>query len=136
MARRSTKQRDEKLAEYIERAYEAFSRRVGAAALIDYVSRGRKLRSLTTESLSAEFVTSAHAWASAPRDPGVLRRYTDAEAEFRLRGQEPPSALIADATAQGLERVVGEFGEMLPEDQERALHSLLGEYLNSMEHKQ
>lgn len=55
----------------------------------DYVSRGRHLNHTPEETLAGDWVELMRAWAAAP-EKGQDPRRRDIEAEYSLRGMQPP----------------------------------------------
>jgi hypothetical protein len=83
----------------------------------DYVSRGRLLEHTPVETLAEDWVELIRAWAAAP-EKGQDPRRRDIEAEYSLRGAQPPyqrvkaemEALARGAAAliQKMDKVAGE----------------------------
>ncbi len=65
----------------------------------DYVNRGRPLEHSPVETLAEDWVALMRAWAAAP-EKGQDPRRRDIEAEYSLRGVQPPYGLVkAEMTA-------------------------------------
>ena len=83
----------------------------------DYVNRGRQLEHTPEETLAEDWVSLMRAWAAAP-ESGQDPRRRDIEAEYSLRGVQPPYELVkaemevlargAVALIQQMDEVVGE----------------------------
>ena len=59
----------------------------------DYVSRGRHLEHTPVEALAGAWMNLIRVWAAAPeKEPDI--RLVDIEAEYSLRGLEPPYELV------------------------------------------
>jgi len=66
-----------------------------AAERVDeYVARGRRLAALSEEHLRKWYATSHKDWVADPQNLDHCRDVFDADAEFQLRGQDPPFALV------------------------------------------
>jgi hypothetical protein len=59
----------------------------------NYVNRGRLLENIPEETLAEDWVSLMRAWAAAP-EMGQDPRRRDIEAEYSLRGVQPPYALV------------------------------------------
>jgi hypothetical protein len=61
----------------------------------DYASRGRSFERMPTNQLQEEWVALIRAWVTNPHEYNNPRR-ADIEAEFTLRGLEPPYGMVTD----------------------------------------
>ena len=66
----------------------------GRREVDEYLARGRRLAVLSKEHLRECCTASYKAWAADPQDLDHCRDVFDADAEFQLRGQDPPFALV------------------------------------------
>jgi hypothetical protein len=69
----------------------------------NYVSRGRRYEHTPQEALARDWVDLMRAWAAAPEN-GQDPKRRDIEAEYSLRGLQPPHDLVRaemDALARG-----------------------------------
>ena len=69
----------------------------------NYVSRGRRYEHTPEEALARDWVDLMRAWAAAPEN-GQDPKRRDIEAEYSLRGLQPPHDLVRaemDALARG-----------------------------------
>jgi hypothetical protein len=76
--------------------------------LQDYVNRGRLLENIPEETLAEDWVSLMRAWAAAP-EIGQDPRRRDIEAEYSLRGVQPPYALVKaemDVLARGAAELI------------------------------
>ncbi|PVE24311.1 hypothetical protein DC522_11625 [Microvirga sp. KLBC 81] len=61
----------------------------------DYASRGRSLEKTSIERLQGEWIALVRAWVTNPHEHSNPQR-ADIEAEFTLRGLEPPYEMVKD----------------------------------------
>ena len=84
----------------------------------DYVSRGRHLEHTPEETLAGEWVALMRAWAAAPEE-GQDPRRRDIEAEYSLRGVQPPYELVNSemvALARGAAALIQKMDEVAGEE--------------------
>jgi hypothetical protein len=84
----------------------------------DYVSRGRPLEHTPVETLAGDWVALMRAWAAAP-EKGQDPRRSDIEAEYSLRGAQPPYELVKaemEALARGAAVLIQKMGEVAGEE--------------------
>ncbi len=86
--------------------------------LQDYVNRGRHLEHTPEEILAEDWVNLIRAWAAAP-EKGQDPRRRDIEAEYSLRGVQPPYELVKaemDVLARGAAALIQRMDEVAGEE--------------------
>lgn len=81
----------------------------------DYLTRGRKYRTLSDAELSAKWVEAYRAWAYDTSNPDALTAENDLQAEFNLRSIDPPFDLVRDEQ----KKVAAEVAEALSDPEEK-----------------
>ncbi len=86
--------------------------------LQDYVNRGQHLEHTPEEILAEDWINLIRAWAAAPGKGQDLRR-RDIEAEYSLRGVQPPYELVKaemDVPARGAAALIQRMDEVAGEE--------------------
>lgn len=80
------------------------SQRIDCTA--NYLTRGRKHRSLSDAELGAKWVEAYRSWANDTSNPEALIAENDLQAEFDLRRLDPPVDLVRDERTKLFAKVV------------------------------
>jgi hypothetical protein len=109
----------------VKTAVQSWTAETQMRAVQDYVSRGRRLEHSPEEALAGAWVGLVRAWAKSP-EKGQDPRRVDIEAEYSLRGSNPPYELIREEMEMLVKAAAGAIEDMDEIDQDR----INGEILN------
>jgi hypothetical protein len=93
-----------------------------------YVDRGRQFKDATTEDLQTLFVQMFRIWGADPWWEG-RSRLEDVEAEYKLRGVEPPFALVKDDLEKAISAIADGIEQMNAEERAEIGSGIVEDYL-------
>lgn len=91
-----------------------------------YLRQGRVYQSMSDAELATLWITAMRNWAAAPADRPLA--VDDAEAEFALRGREPPYPLARDEIGNLAARAMTEVARMTAAERCAAGKQILNRY--------
>jgi len=93
-----------------------------------YVDRGRQFKDATAEDLQTLFVQMFRIWGADPWWEG-RSRLQDVEAEYKLRGVEPPFALVKDDLEKAISAIADGIEQMNAEERAEIGSGIVEDYL-------
>jgi hypothetical protein len=93
-----------------------------------YIDRGRQFKDATAEDLQTLFVQMFRIWGADPWWEG-RSRLGDVEAEYKLRGVEPPFALVKDDLEKAISAIADGIEQMNAEERAEIGSGIVEEYL-------
>ena len=100
----------------------------GLDDIADYATRGRKHRDLSPDDLSAAWVHAYERLATEFTNRDVLLVQNDLTAEYELRNEEPPYALVMDAMDRHAENIKAAISKLAPSDMEQFNENIFEKY--------
>lgn len=100
--------------------------RLRIARTAGYLHRGRVYESISDAELAALWITAMRNWAAAPAERPLA--VDDAEAEFALRGRDPPYPLARDEVGNLAARALIEVARMTAAERWAAGEQILSRY--------